>query len=1527
VKGTTGNPVVIEKQDGSFIMYYKDKYVWTEENCEWDRWLREWVCETITHTEYWIYKRTSSDGLVWGSPSKVRQAVLSVRNIAAIQKQNGTFLMCYTDKVGSSYYIRQITSTNGTSWGSPSNVVKVNSSTGNPTLLQADSGVVYLAYRKGSYVYVMKNAGSGWSSPVQTTAVAEGDPALLQTESEIVLIYKGTDDKCYRISSADGSTWSTPSQIAPNKALTSPSTVDRKDRFYRVTAQYISESLTNLVKVTEYSYEGNNYLSRSTDVVIKDAQTLKSSMHFEYDSKGRTIERISKDEQGTQTEKVKYTYNNSNRIIRQDVYAGTSSNISYSVIVAYDNQGNIVYTKGPEGAEQHYSYANTSSENQFVDSKGSPVNLFSNQFYSNSIPSECHTLIVGEAFINNGKVAETYYKYDTNGNLTETKTLYPTRDYTVFSGEFDENGQTTFEFDLTGKTITDGILVISSIAVPTQETFYETHSEVGKGWLNTGSWSGKYFMADYYKCYDMECWDGETKIGPFEHYPGTPGYTGYTKWVEDNRTQYVETSYTQIVNEYPAKTEYNLNSNGWTTITNDLGSGTTSTTISAASFVQGLNTLQFKESNAYSTKFDWVLYLDQGSTPQEYVTNFTYDNYGNMTSITDAKGNTAFLGYDSHHLYLTSLINPLNQVMSATYDFNTGLIITRTNPKGNTTSYEYDALGRVTKKINPDLTEKEVIYNDQDNYAIIYDELDNYTTCYYDGINRLVQTEWHLSPSTTLVETYTYNYLNRVITMIDPKGEVYSFEYDSYGRTTKIINPDLTFREKQYTDSTNTMKIFDENQNKIEYQYDWTGNLIWVKEYTGSVDYYLTEYTYDDLNNVTAVTDPKGNTTLYEYGLFGIEQIVYPDTTQEALMYDSIGNLIQKTAGDKEIFYSYNDVSQLLHIDYPGSSVFFTYDENGNRISMTDSQSAAGYTYDSRDRLISETKTINGIDYTTSYVYDGASNVTSVTYPDGTVIPFAYDTLNRIQSVDGYAQFVWDETSQVNTILYQNGITTEYVYDTRGRPEQIATSKNGTDFLNLTYAYDAAGNILHMKNEDSTTITEQWDYTYDSLNRLKTAAGGPSGQYSLNYQYDSTGNRIQLNSTVYTYNDMNELLSFESPDKSSTFLYDIYGNSIQKDTNGTLWDYTYDYENRLVSVKKDGHIVEEYEYDGDGNRIKKVNTESERIYIYSGLNILYEVNTTTQMDALYIYGPTGRIAKKVNNITEYYHTDHLGSTKLVTSENGTVTEEILYKPFGEQINVSEEKYTYNGKERDETGLYYYGARYYDPAIGRFITRDPVMGKKESPQTLNRYVYCINNPLTYVDPAGTDSNNTQETVEEIFRRLQAVNPDELKEIQAALDNNEIEPVDALKKVLELLGFEVKEENDALLIEVSEGDWFGIKIDNTIGDWGTIKDNNILINFTSGKVGDMTLTILHEVSHAVLGPSFTKEQDTKQHLSIYNVEYSYLIGLSGLGVEFSSGEFLKGEKNFMRHIKHLATIGYVCPECRVPISEIIKGWTIE
>lgn len=120
-----------------------------------------------------------------------------------------------------------------------------------------------------------------------------------------------------------------------------------------------------------------------------------------------------------------------------------------------------------------------------------------------------------------------------------------------------------------------------------------------------------------------------------------------------------------------------------------------------------------------------------------------------------------------------------------------------------------------------------------------------------------------------------------------------------------------------------------------------------------------------------------------------------------------------------------------------------------------------------------------------------------------------------------------------------------------------------------------------------------------------------------------------------------------------------------------------------------------------------------------------------------MYGPTGKIAKTANGLTDYYHTDHLRSTRLITDESGTIVTEVQYKHFGESVTTGEESYLYTGKQKDVTGLYYYGARYYSAEIGRFITRDQNLGRIFNPKTLNRYTYCANNPLKYIDLNGRD----------------------------------------------------------------------------------------------------------------------------------------------------------------------------------------------
>jgi len=124
------------------------------------------------------------------------------------------------------------------------------------------------------------------------------------------------------------------------------------------------------------------------------------------------------------------------------------------------------------------------------------------------------------------------------------------------------------------------------------------------------------------------------------------------------------------------------------------------------------------------------------------------------------------------------------------------------------------------------------------------------------------------------------------------------------------------------------------------------------------------------------------------------------------------------------------------------------------------------------------------------------------------------------------------------------------------------------------------------------------------------------------------------------------------------------------------------------------------------------------------------------ISTIYIYANSQRIAKQEDGNLFYFHNDHLGSPAVVTDAVGKVIEMIDYMPFGDEITEADSKIKYNSKELDkDTALLYYGARYYDSSIGRFITADTVKGNLLDSQSLNLYVYTKNNPMKYVDPNG------------------------------------------------------------------------------------------------------------------------------------------------------------------------------------------------
>jgi RHS repeat-associated protein len=275
-----------------------------------------------------------------------------------------------------------------------------------------------------------------------------------------------------------------------------------------------------------------------------------------------------------------------------------------------------------------------------------------------------------------------------------------------------------------------------------------------------------------------------------------------------------------------------------------------------------------------------------------------------------------------------------------------------------------------------------------------------------------------------------------------------------------------------------------------------------------------------------------------------------------------------------------------------------------------------------------------------------------------------------------------------------------------------------------TYTHDNVGNRTGMTDTAGTH-----NYTYDEIYRLVQATHPalPTEQYS----YDPVGNRIGT-----TVDAGNRLLE----DATYTYQYDDSGNLTQKThkTSGEITIHSYDTENRLIQVTKPG-MTASYKYDPFGRRIEKnVNGIITR-YLYDGEDIIIEYNGSGQIVANYTHGSgiDEPLSMEKNGQEYYYHQDGLGSVTGITDSNGTLVQGYEYDSYGKITSVLDsnmkQPYTYTGREYDEeTGLYYYRARYYDSDAGRFISEDPI---GLAGGDVNYFAYVGNNAVNWIDPSG------------------------------------------------------------------------------------------------------------------------------------------------------------------------------------------------
>lgn len=738
-------------------------------------------------------------------------------------------------------------------------------------------------------------------------------------------------------------------------------------------------------------------------------------------------------------------------------------------------------------------------------------------------------------------------------------------------------------------------------------------------------------------------------------------------------------------------TAFTYDAKGNLLTTTDAGGGTSSLTYNAA----GLPLTQL-DSRGHARTFSYNVAGDlvESADALGGKTAFTYDAVGRRLTEKDALNRTTTFAYDTNDNVVT-VVDPAG-TLTHTYDANDKRETTR-DRRGNLTTFTYDAKDRLTSSKDALNQTVSTAYDSLDRKISVTDARANTTLFAYDAAGNLSKvtdalgkvSEFAYDPNGNRISarnplnqttTFTFDALDRLIATADPLGNTTRAEFDALGRKTKAI------------DALGRATIF---------EHDPLGRLTKVTDAAGGI----VLYTYDTAGNRLSMSDPNRNVTTYTYdALNRLIQTKEPSNGIHENTYDAVGNLAsRKDPNGNTIRYTYDASNRRTGITYPaGAPVTFSYDADGNRTGMTDSLGVSSYQYDVLNRMTSATDAYN---QTVGYTYDPNGNRASLIYPGVKTVAYTYDAKNQMKTVTDWlanvTTYTYDDAGNLKGSANKNGTTAAYTYDAAGRLTALGNAKPDAGVISsYSLTLDAVGNHTQVtQNEPLLPViaAESRNYTYDSDSRLTTA-----GETALTY--DANGNLTAEGADTYSYN----------------------------------------FENRLQRAEANGSTCQ-YRYDGDGNRksaVTAAGTKRHVLDLNSSLShVLIDIDGLGSPSAYYIQG-RGLVSRiESNGAIINFHYDNRGSTVALTDSVGVVTDVYAYGPFG-KTSISQgataNQFKYVGKYGvmdEDNGLAYVRSRYYKPSAGRFISKDAFLGYDDQSQSLNRYVYAMNNPVTGIDVSG------------------------------------------------------------------------------------------------------------------------------------------------------------------------------------------------
>ncbi|WP_162141155.1 RHS repeat-associated core domain-containing protein [Simiduia agarivorans] len=663
------------------------------------------------------------------------------------------------------------------------------------------------------------------------------------------------------------------------------------------------------------------------------------------------------------------------------------------------------------------------------------------------------------------------------------------------------------------------------------------------------------------------------------------------------------------------------------------------------------------------------------------VTQWDYDDFGNVTKITDPLGHeTLYTDYNALGQWRT-MTDANGKVWTRTYD-NAGNLLTETTPEQSVTQYQYDAAGQMVSIILPSERSFTITYNASGMPLTVTDNNGNRQLLTYDAANRLTKVTDPSNHSHQLV----FDEQGRLARQIDGEGNATQFSYEhqllktvatpgytvtqSYDQRRRPVSETISAatinqnRATQYDKNGNPVQWTDANGKGSGAQYDGLGRLVASTDTAG----HTTRYAYDARDNLLSVTDAENRTTYFTYTLrdevASETKPAYVGTEmQRRYQYDGNGNLIQVLTPEQErLVYAYDGQNRLTrrqvfaHKDREHPVKVVTYHYNAKQQYAGYTQAAGADTerltvdiialsesisYDSNDRISSVTVSLGGFSKSYGYTYYPNGQKKTYTNPEGVTYSYQYNKNSQLTGVEipGEGQIAWANHQWLapQLQLLPGGARINSQYDGLLRLKEREFRDAAHKLLGSAgYSFDAESNITAIDTEHG-----RYSFGYDDAYRLTDAdynaqAEAPEAQATNPnppaanpfaaeaFSYDGVGNRLTRarggENLSYSYNNHNQLTAI-SGDRAESFTYNANGHTVNHVAAGISTDYRFNAEERLIAVEKNSAVVGRYAYNPYGQRIYKYAGGQATWFVYNDTGLAAEYDASGALIKEYHFHP------------------------------------------------------------------------------------------------------------------------------------------------------------------------------------------------------------------------------------------------------------------------------------------------------------------